>query len=202
MSFEPTGNSLDSQEEARTIDEALRGKQSAYASLYARHRERIFATVSRVTRNSADTEDLVQVTFMKAFQALPRFRRQSAFSTWLTRIALNVCTTHLRSRQSQRAFLDSVRRHESSDGRVQERTVSPDEILRRVERRHLVEEGLAALPETYRQALSMHYLGERSYHEIQRELRIPLGTLKVWLFRARAKLRKEFEKSGLEPHVL
>lgn len=201
MSF-GTHRNGQTQDDDDAINQALRGKESGYASLYSHHKDRVYATVSRVTRNSADTEDLVQVTFMKAFQALPRFRRQSAFSTWLTRIALNVSTTHLRSRKSQREFLELVRRHVITDGNVQEGTTRPDEHLRRHERRHLVEQGLASLPETYRRALSMHYLGERSYNEITRELHIPLGTLKVWLFRARAKLRKEFEKSGLESHVL
>jgi RNA polymerase sigma factor (sigma-70 family) len=190
------------QDDDLAINLALRGKQSGYASLYRQHKDRVFATVSRVTRNSADTEDLVQVTFMKAFQALPRFRRQSAFSTWLTRIALNVSTTHLRSRKSQRECLDQVHRHAITDGNVKQETLAPDECVRRIERNELVEQSLETLPESYRQALRMHYLNQRSYHEITRELGIPLGTLKVWLFRARAKLRKEFEKSGLESHVL
>ena len=98
--------------------------------------------------------------------------------------------------------LDRIRRHAITDGDVKEERTAPDEALRLVEQREVVERGLETLPETYRAALRMHYLGERSYHEITRELKIPLGTLKVWLFRARAKLRKEFEKSGLESHVL
>lgn len=184
------------------IHEALDGKQSGFTALYLLHRDRIFATVARVTRNSADTEDLVQVTFMKAFQALHRFRGQSAFSTWLTRIALNVSTTHLRSRKSHLAGLEQVRRHEITDGGVKDNVAGPDECFRLVERDQLLEQNLKRLPDAYHRALRLHYLHQRSYQEITRELGIPLGTLKVWLFRARAKLRKEFEKSGLEPHLL
>lgn len=190
------------QDDDDAINQALQGRESGYASLYSHHKDRVYATVSGVTRNSAATEDLVQITFMKAFQALPRFRRQSAFSTWLTRIALNVSTTHLRSRKSQREFFEQIRRHVITDGNLPEGTTRPDEHLWRRERRHLVEQGLSGLPENYRRVLAMHYLRERSYNEITRELHIPLGTLKVWLFRARAKLRREFEKSGLQSHAL
>ncbi len=183
------------------IRQALEGRESGYASLYTHHKDRVFATVSRLTRNSSDTEDLVQITFIKAFEALPRFRRQSAFSTWLTRIALNVSTTHLRSRRSQSEGMERIHRHLVIDGVFLE-DMTPDRRLRLQERKHLIEQGLATLPETYRRALSMHYLSERSYTEITRELQVPIGTLKIWLFRARAKLRKEFEMSGLASHVL
>jgi DNA-directed RNA polymerase specialized sigma24 family protein len=75
---------------------------------------------------------------------------------------------------------------------------SPDCHLRRHERRHLVEQSLANLRQAYRRPLSMLYLGER----FTRKLHIPTWGRQVWLFRERAKLRKEFEKSGLESHVL
>ena len=127
---------------------------------------------------------------------------------------MSTVTNRFNIHQSQRWFVANtdgvhfvmfsplIRRIVITDGNVQEGTTRPDEHLRHRERRTLVEQGLAGLPELYSRALSMHCLGERSYHEITRELHISLGTLKVWLFRARAKLRKEFEKAGLESHVL
>jgi RNA polymerase sigma-70 factor (ECF subfamily) len=78
----------------------------------------------------------------------------------------------------------------------------PDEDLWLSEKRDLLENGMANLPDSYRKAIALHYLRGRSYLEITRELNVPLGTWKVWLFRARTKLRKEFENSGLGTHLL
>jgi hypothetical protein len=96
----PNGRSpMSSAEERETINRALTGDQTAFRSLYVKHRDRITATVAQRTKDPDDIDDLVQMSFIRAFSSLKNFRCESAFSTWLTRIALNVCITHHQTRR-------------------------------------------------------------------------------------------------------
>jgi RNA polymerase sigma-70 factor (ECF subfamily) len=195
------GNHSVFESEAETIDQALVGDQGAFTALYHRHRPRVLATVGRVARCRDEAEDLVQLTFIKAFGALPTFRRESAFSTWLTRIALNVSTTHLRRRLTLQECLDAAARTLEVAPALGRPPGDAAGGLADRERREALLGGLGALPEDYRRAIWLHYIQERSYQEITQELKIPIGTLKVWLHRARARLRLEFEKRGIDAYV-
>ena len=177
------------------IEQALAGDGLAFEALYWRHHPRVRATVARFVRYPDEAEDLVQVVFMKAFMGLMGFRGQSAFSTWLTRIALNACTSHLRTKQARKNRLDEVERL-PPDVRGRE-VENPEAATMRRERRALVRRGIRSLPAPHQEAMWLHYVQERSYHEIVEELQVPLGTVKVWLYRARNQLRGELEKMGV-----
>ena len=181
------------------IHRAAAGDEEAFEVLYRIHRPRVHATVARFLRNGDEVADLVQLTFMKAFQGLVGFRGQSAFSTWLTRIALNLCTTHLRTRRAQRNCLDEVARSitGSLNWWAPAPYENPEAAAAQKECRDLVRQGIRALPAKHREAIWLHYVKERSYHEITEELRVPLGTVKVWLYRGRNQLRDAFERMGI-----
>ena len=111
---------------------------------------------------------------------------------------MNVCTNYLRSLKKRRVWLSEVNDAESA---LQARwRASPDEgpeaVLARKERRQIVIDGIRALPERQREAIFLHYLMERSYNEIVEQLQVPMGTLKVWLYRGRHELRRESSGGG------
>ena len=155
--------------------------------------------VHRCAGNADEAEDLVQLVFIKAFLGLAGFRGQAAFTTWLTRIAMNVCTNHLRFLKNRKNLLSEV--NDAIPALQARWRASPDEdpeaVLARKERRRIVIDGIRALPERQREAVSLHYLMERSYDEIVEQLQVPKGTLKVWLYRGRHGLRREVERRGM-----
>ena len=137
-----------------------------------------------------DSEGVVQVTFVRAFQSLGKFRGEAAFSTWLTRIALNVANSHQRSwwTRSQR-FLEG----EDVDTCLsvdwdQVQSESLEDALEKKELRERLLNGIAGLPSQYREAMWLRYVKELSYKEITRELGVPMGTVKTWLCRGRRHL--------------
>ncbi len=95
-------------EERDLVRRTLNGDAGAFNSLYKRHHARILATLIGRTRNRHDAEDLMQVTFLRAYRGLSGFRGEATFSTWLMQIALNVCTTHMRSKQARRSWHKTI----------------------------------------------------------------------------------------------
>lgn len=185
-----------SETDTTLIDQARTGDEEAFEALYKAHHDRVHAMVARCTGYEEETEDLVQVTFMKAFQGLPHFRGASTFSSWLIRIALNVCATHLRTKGTQRNRLNEVERSAPVLQTWWNPTPheDPEKMMLRKERRELVRQGIRALPTPHREAIWLHYIKERSYHEITEELQVPMGTVKIWLYRGRHQLRGKFER--------
>ena len=187
------------ESDATMIERALAGDEWAYTYLYRAHRDRVRALVHRSARNADETEDLVQLVFIKAFQGLAGFRGQAAFSTWLTRIAMNVCASYSRSLRKRKDWLNEVAEAVLA---LQARWYAsphedPEAVMVRKERREIVMRSIRALPERHREAVWLHYVGERSYHEIVEQLQVPIGTLKVWLYRGRHQLRREVERLGM-----
>ena len=170
----------------RTLD----GDRHAFERLYRAHHARIRAAVMCRTRDSDETDDLVQQTFIRAFTGLSGYRGEAALSTWLMQIAMNVCTTHYRAKQTRRAWHDTIA---SSAPPLRETwepagVEFPDEALERKQRRQMVRERIQGLPEQYRRIMAMRYVEGRSYPEITQALQIPVGTVKTWLHRGRKRL--------------
>lgn len=182
-------------EDRDLIRRALKGDQKAFTALYRAHRPRIYAVVVRRAADRDETEDLIQITFIRAFQALGGFRGDAAFSTWLTQIALNVCASHLRAQQVRQGYEtgDPLDRIERTPAHGE----SPEETAFARRRQDLVKKGIQTLPLRYREAVYLRYVQDRSYREITEALRAPMGTVKTWLCRARRQLQGEFRKSGL-----
>ncbi len=178
------------QSEQILIQRAVRGDQRAYSSLYHAHCARIAATVAQRTDYDDDIDDLVQQTFIRAFRALPRFRGDAAFSTWLTRIAMNVCNSHHDGRRVTLP-LDALDRTPESAGHCPK--PRPDQVLQQKQQVGRVVREIDALPERYRRALQLHYIEDRPYPEIVEQLGVPSGTIKTWLHRGRNRIRASIE---------
>ena len=186
---------MTSTEDRDLIRCALKGDQRAFEALYRAHRPRVYAVVVRRTADRDETEDMIQVTFIRAFQALKGFRGDAAFSTWLTQIALNVCASHLRAQQVRQGWeaMDHLHRIEQTPAHGE----SPEEAIYGRWRQELVRQGIQTLPSRYQEAVYLRYVQDRSYRDITRTLQVPMGTVKTWLCRARRQLQGEFRKSGL-----
>ena len=182
------------QAEQKLVQRALPGNQPAYTSLYRTHHARIVATVAQHTRNSDDVEDLVQQSFIRTFRSLAKFRGDAACSTWLTRIALNVCYTHYKQ-QRPTLPLEAIEHGPESAGRCPK--PGPDQILQQKQQARQVVRAIAALPDRYRGALQLHYIEDRPYSEVVERLGVPPGTIKTWLHRGRNQVRASIEASDV-----
>jgi RNA polymerase sigma-70 factor, ECF subfamily len=181
------------EKERELVSRTLDGDENAFGHLYRNYQPRIYATVRGRTRDLDDVDDLVQATFIRAYQGLAGFRGEAAFSTWLTQIAMNLCTSHVRSQRARRARLDVVAEPETEIREVWEpaRLEDPSEALDRKEDQALLIRAIGRLPKSYRRAMWLRYVEDRSYLEIMGELGVPMGTVKSWLHRARQQLETE-----------
>jgi RNA polymerase sigma-70 factor (ECF subfamily) len=165
------------------------GSHEAFAVLVERHKHGICRFIARVT-GSAGSEDLAQDVFIRAHQALPRFRGDSSFRTWLYRIARNRCFSEIRHRGRRGETISLTAENEETM-----QPLLPDsrpDLAEEIARRDLsarVAELVATLPLPYRQVLTLFYHDEMQYEEIAAVLDVPMGTVKTWLHRARFRLR-------------
>lgn len=172
---------LDPQE-ASLIARSQRGDLEAFARLVAAHEDRVYHAAYRITGNADDARDAAQEAFLKAFRALPRYRHESAFSTWLHRISVN-------------AALDLVRRRPQvppvplEDVALPAPAGNPEPEAERSELQRQVHQALGRLAVDHRVIIVLRDLQGLAYEEIAEVLRIPVGTVRSRLSRARDALR-------------
>lgn len=183
------------------IRASLSGDRRAFETLYHKYQNQIYGTLAQRISDRDTVDDLMQDTFFRAYRSLHTFKGQAAFSTWLTQIALNVYRSHLRSQQVRQNWV-----YQTEDPEVVRNVIRdiipgtlPDQIVEKRERIQLVHKSIQNLPERYRKAMWLRYVMDWSYEEITQALRVPLGTVKTWLCRARRQLKSEFRKLGLQP---
>jgi RNA polymerase sigma-70 factor (ECF subfamily) len=165
------------------------GDHEAFALLVERHQQGICRFVARMT-GPAGSEDLAQDVFIRAHQALPRFRGDSSFRTWIYSIARNRCCSELRRRGRRIETVPLTADDEETMHPLL--SDSPPDFAADIARKDVsarVTELVAALPLPYRQVLTLFYVDEMQYEEIAAVLDVPMGTVKTWLHRARLRLR-------------
>jgi RNA polymerase sigma-70 factor (ECF subfamily) len=165
------------------IVRAAKGDQRAFEQLYRSHVDRVYGLCLRMTHNTATAEDCTQQAFIKAWDALPRFERRSAFTTWLHRIAVNVVLGQRRSRHEHEPVLAAV--EEKLEGATFD---TPMEVAE-------IEAAIRTLPQGARDVLVLSGIYGHSHAEIAQMLGVAEGTCKAQLHRARRLLR---ERLGLE----
>jgi RNA polymerase sigma-70 factor (ECF subfamily) len=171
------------------VQEVLAGNKRAYGELVDRHKEKAMTLAMRMLRNRQDAEEAIQDAFVRAFNALPRFEWKSSFSTWFYRIVYNVCATHL-SRRGEDL-------HVPIDGGEDEESISlpsgdlpPDIQYESVEFEQIVLREIEKLPLPYSAVCALFFVHDMSYDQIVEVTGMPLGTVKVRLFRGRVLLRE------------
>ena len=176
----------------RDIDQALveraqAGDSRAFDALVIKYQQRVIQLVSRLV-SDADAPDVAQEAFIKAYRALPNFRGQSAFYTWLYRIAVNTAKNHLVSRKRRPAGQDIDVQDAELYGHTEHLSdqASPEADLLSEEIREVVAATIAALPPDLRTAISLREFDGLSYEEIANAMSCPVGTVRSRIFRARA----------------
>ncbi len=177
------------QYDYKLVQKALTEKdQKAYAELMARYREPIYFMLLKMVNNKDDADDLTVEAFGKAFRRLDQYTPQFAFSTWLFKIATNNCIDFIRKKRIRAISIDAG--YQTDDGDVIEISVKdsvldPAEALQKEERILKMREIVDKLKPRYRRLVELRYFDEKAYEEIAEELKLPLGTVKAQLFRAR-----------------
>lgn len=175
----------------RSDEELLRavasGEQTAFHDLMRRHEDRIFALALRMCGERADALDATQESFIRAFRQSDRFREESAFGTWLYRIAVNCCNDLLRKRKRAPVPDDDLPEPE-----VPSSAPFEDRVAIRID----LKEALAALNPDYREAVAMFDLGGIPYEEIARLTGVSVGTVKSRISRGRRRLAQLLEQPG------
>ena len=178
--------------EQHLIQRAQKGDQEAFGALVTEHQRYVYNLALRVLRNEEEALDLAQETFVRAWTALPNFRGQSQFRTWLYRIATNLCYNRLPNlRRSLNNLGDDV------ISEIPGTDLPFDNPAHGFESRELrgyLHKAIDELDENYRLLISLRYQNELSYEEIGTMLNLPLGTVKTGLFRAKEQLRRTLER--------
>lgn len=183
-------------EEQRWIAAARNGDQESFEKLVRLYEKRVFSLTSRICRNSADAEEAAQEAFLAAWQALPAFRGDASFATWLYRLVSNACVDILRREGRHQAMAGPSLDDEESSPEPPDKSPSPHALAERAELRRQIEAGLAALPPEYRQVLILREIHQCTYDEIAQICSIDLGTVKSRINRGRKRLRKILPESG------
>jgi RNA polymerase sigma-70 factor (ECF subfamily) len=177
-----------------------RGERGAYDLLVLKYQHKVVKLVMRYLRNPADAEDVAQEAFVKAYRALPQFRGDSAFYTWLYRIAINTAKNALAARERNPVSyeLDLQSNDDSSDmvSRLKD-PETPEGLALTEEIRDTVNHAIEELPEDLRTAIVLRELEGMSYEEIAASMDCPVGTVRSRIFRAREaidrRLREVFD---------
>jgi RNA polymerase sigma-70 factor, ECF subfamily len=186
------GTSTDDQE---LVLQAKSGHSDAFGELYERHRLKIYRSVFRILRNSQDAEDALQQSFQRAFTGLHRFREDSAFSTWVTRIAINEALMMLRRRRVTTPLFvtndDAVNAMSPMD--VADDGPTPEQAFAAKERRAVVTHAISRLRKSLRIVALLRDLQGLSNAETARQLGLTVTAVKARTFHARRHLRKHLE---------
>jgi len=185
----------------RDIDQQLvervqRGDKGAFDLLVSKYQRKIFRLLSRLIRDQAEVEDVAQEAFIKAYRALPNFRGDSAFYTWLYRIAINTAKNHLVS-QGRRAPTSTEADIEEAetfdDGEHLRDLNTPDSMLLSKQVAEAVNRAIDQLPEDLRTAIVLREIEGLSYEEIAESMNCPIGTVRSRIFRAREAIAQELK---------
>lgn len=189
----------------REVDQELvarvqRGDKKAFDLLVLKYQQKVANLVSRYVRDQSETLDVTQEAFIKAYRALPNFRGESAFYTWLYRIAINTAKNFLvaQGRRPPGNDVDAETAEQLDVGTRLKEHATPENHLLTEEIAQTVRQALDELPEDLRTAISLRELEGLSYEEIASAMECPVGTVRSRIFRARAAIDSKI-KPLLEP---
>ena len=180
-------------DDRRLVEAAAEGSREAFDELVRRHQTSILNLVRALTGGSADAEDLAQDVFVRAWRGLSGFRGESAFRTWLHRVAINVVQSHRgRASKLRRLFQVGPATPDAQDDPI-ESAADPADLEQDVILRDAIDKALATLPEELRIAVTLRDVQGLDYRAIAEITGAPIGTVESRIFRARARLKKELK---------
>ncbi len=184
----------DREVDQQLVERAQRGDKRAFELLVAKYQRKLGRLLSRLVRDPAEVEDVTQEAFIKAYRALPAFRGDSAFYTWLYRIAINTAKNYLvaMGRRAPTSTGVDLEDAENFDDAEQLRdTSTPESELHGKEIAATVNKAMDALPEDLRTAITLREIEGLSYEEIANVMNCPIGTVRSRIFRAREAIATE-----------
>lgn len=170
------------------VDRAQAGDKQAFEQLFAKYQRKLARLLSRFVRDQAEVEDVAQEAFIKAYRALPAFRGESAFYTWLYRIGINTAKNYLvaQGRRAPTSTEFDVQDAESFEDAGQLRDINtPESLLQSKQVGETINAAMDALPEELRSAIVLREIDGLSYEEIADAMSCPIGTVRSRIFRAR-----------------
>jgi RNA polymerase sigma-70 factor (ECF subfamily) len=193
--------------EAEVIKKAQTGDVDCFEALYARHKRRIFSLCLRMTGNYAQAEDFTQEAFLQLYRKIGSFRGESAFSTWLHRLSVNIILMHWRKKGLAEVSLEETLEPQSEDGPKKDIGKRDDILHGSIDRLNL-DRAIASLPPGYRIIFVLHDVEGYEHNEIAEMLGCSIGNSKSQLHKARMKLRsllpretRENAQSLLQPET-
>ena len=178
------------------VERVQGGDRRAFDLLVLRYQQRILKLIMRLVRNPTEAEDVAQEAFIRAYRALPAFRGDSAFYTWLYRIAINTAKNYLVSAH-RRPIDQDVDLQDPDNYEVNARLrdeETPEGLLLQDELRGTIERAIASLPDELRTAIMLREIDGLSYEEIAQAMDCPVGTVRSRIFRAREAVDKSIEQ--------
>ncbi len=178
----------DKEVDQQLVERAQRGDKHAFELLIAKYQRRLARLISRFVRDAAEVEDVTQEAFIKAYRALPAFRGESAFYTWLYRIGINTAKNYLLSlgrRAPTTTALDVEEAEEFEETELLHEVSTPENEMMSKQVVEVVNSSLQELPDDLRTALTLREIDGLSYEEIATVMDCPVGTVRSRIFRAR-----------------
>ena len=185
----------DNVSDRELVERVQRGERRAFDLLMLKYQHRIAKLIARYVHDPSEVLDVAQEAFMKAYRAIPRFRGDSAFYTWMYRIAINTAKNHLaaHARRPRESGVD-VADLERFDGIAElKEYVTPEGLALTEEIQRTVIAAIDALPEDLKVAISLRELEGLSYEDIARVMECPIGTVRSRIFRARESINARLE---------
>ena len=178
----------DREVDQQLVERAQRGDKKAFELLVVKYQRKLARLLSRFIRDASEVEDVTQEAFIKAYRALPSFRGDSAFYTWLYRIGINTAKNYLMA-MGRRAPTSTEVEAEDAEGFEEGEQLrdinTPESVLLSNEIAETVNSTIEQLPEELRQAIQMREIEGLSYEEIAQAMNCPIGTVRSRIFRAR-----------------
>jgi RNA polymerase sigma factor (sigma-70 family) len=196
--------SIRATDDYSVVLQAISGDQQAYDTLLNRYRNSVYHAMFKMVNNRDDADDLTIEAFGKAFNKLPSYAPNYAFSTWLFKIAINNCIDHIRKKRLKTYSMDDTITKDSTcefSHSIRDYEPDPEQMMIHDQKiahvRHLVQ----ILNTKYRAMIELRYYEELSYEEIATELSLPLGTVKAQLFRAKEILYQQLQATTSQPYM-
>ncbi|RME35667.1 MAG: RNA polymerase sigma factor RpoE [Gammaproteobacteria bacterium] len=183
------------ESDAELVRRAQQGDKHAFDLLVLKYQHKIAKLVSRYVKDPSEALDVTQEAFIKAYRALPRFRGDSAFYTWLYRIAINTAKNYLvaQSRRPSTVDLTNQEGDQINTEDLLQETATPENLLSRDQVRETISRAIDSLPEDLKTAITLRELEGLSYDEIAKVMECPIGTVRSRIFRAREAIDKQLK---------
>jgi len=185
----------DKVSDSQLVARVQKGDKQAFDLLVLKHQYKVHAIISRYIKDFDEVNDVVQEAFIKAYRALENFRGESAFYTWLYRIAVNTAKNYLvsRNRRPPSFDVDATNSQYSEENIQLQDHDSPENILYKNELESVINDAVSELPEDLRTALMLREFEDLSYEQISDIMDCPVGTVRSRIFRAREALEEKIK---------